>query len=334
MKFNNNGFLLSISIVTIMSLSLVITFKKVRYNYIYIVLLYNSFIIFVAICGIIISHFIILFKPEVSTNQYYIAKCLLAKIMQIVITIIVLIRKVNLSISLDFKNWSFVIVYYFFLLALLIISTYSLVSGYISQNLMLIINFITFIATILFGHIIHKLDELNKRKVALARLEELTKFNIQKLSMMNRVKEEINSTDHRMFYILIQMEQLLQLKKYNELKSLLSQYRDMITKYKIIIDTKNVVFDCLYSLKINDFILKGKDITNIIFISCNNRYNDIRFINFITTLLDFFACCKTIIISMSEIGNQLIIKITYRNGTISEGKLLAFISKTVACRSQ
>ncbi|WP_144016368.1 hypothetical protein [Clostridioides difficile] len=77
---------------------------------------------------------------------------------------------------------------------------------------MLIINFITFIATILFGHIIHKLDELNKRKVALARLEELTKFNIQKLSMMNRVKEEINSTDHRMFYILIQMEQLLQLK--------------------------------------------------------------------------------------------------------------------------
>ena len=91
-----------------------------------------------------------------------------------------------------------------------------------------------------------------------------------------------------------------------------------MSKYKMVTNTNNPIFDCLYSLKINDLILQGKNIENMIFITKKEIYNDMSYINSLTGLIDLFSECNSLMISMNETGDFINIKIIYRDGQINE----------------
>ena len=171
---------------------------------------------------------------------------------------------------------------------------------------------------------IYKTDKLNKEKVMFVKTQELAKYNQQKLAMMNHIKNDIAATDHRMFYMLMQIEQYVKAEEYNKLSCAIDKYRDLMSKYKLITTTNNVVFDCLYSLKVNDLILQDISVENSIFISENEIYNNISFLNFVTGLFDYFKNCALIHVSMHEMGDLLSIKIVYRKGSIDADKLAKY----------
>lgn len=322
---NNSGLILSICIVLFMLLSLIVWEKRITFDYIYITLLYNSFIIIVAIIGILITDILNTIFPLMNEELYYYFKCCIAKFLQVLLTVLFIKKEINLSISLDFRKWGFVILLEMCILSLLVVSVYSMVLGVMDYNSIVLVLILSFVIAMLYRYTIYKTDQMNQEKVKFARMEELVKFNSEKLAMMNHIKDEISATDHRMFYMLLQMEQYLESKQYDRLEYLIKEYRNMITKYKIVVDTNNVIFDCLYSLKINDLILKGKNIENTIFISCKSEYNDIEFINFILKFLDYFDKCQTIFVSMHEIGNMLMLRVVYRNGKIEAASLSEYL---------
>ena len=78
-------------------------------------------------------------------------------------------------------------------------------------------------------------------------------------------------------------------------------------------------------MKINDLILKEKNIKNSIFISRRIEYDHLSLIDFITGVLDFFNDCQTIMISMNEVGDTLVVRIIYRDGKIEEDKVRDYL---------
>lgn len=322
---NENGILLSTSVIILMVSSLILWKRKIQFDYIYIVLLYNCFIIIIALLGIFIINLMTYFNPLISTDCLYIIKCVISKIVQITLTILFIKYKVNLSTSLDIREWSIVIGFDFILLMILVVDTYTIVSGYSSQEAMSWILILSFGSSILYRYIIHKIDELNKERVEYARMEELSKYNSEKLTMIKHVTEEMSKNDHRIFYMLLQMEGYLENQEYDKLKTVIEGYRNLVTKYKLVTNTQNPVFDSLYSMKINDLILKEKNIKNSIFISRRIEYDHLPLIDFITGVLDFFNDCQTIMISMNEVGDTLVVRVIYREGIIDEKRVRNYL---------
>lgn len=170
-----------------------------------------------------------------------------------------------------------------------------------------------------------KLEQKNQENIKLARMEELAKYNAEKLAMMKSIQNDIVATDHRLFYILYQLELCLQNNDYDKAHEVLQKYKDLVTKYKIVVNTGNAIFDTLYSMKINDFIMREIKIENSIFISQNPFYNGFEFTNFVCELLNYFMMCKTLYITMEEINENVILKIIYRDGKIPIEKIDSYL---------
>ena len=322
---NENGILLSTTIIALMVGSLMLWKRKIQFDYIYIVLLYNCFIIIVALIGVFTSNTLMSYNPNLSLNIGYMVRGIVAKPIQIILTVLFVKYTINLSTSLNIKEWSIVLGFDFLLLSILIISSYSIALGNNYHGVMTWILILSFCSSILYRYIIHKIDELNKQRIEYARMEELSKYNSEKLTMIKHITEEMSKNDHRIFYMLLQMEGYLENEEYDKLKTVIQGYRNLVTKYKLVTNTQNPVFDSLYSMKINDLILKEKNIKNSIFISRRIEYDHLPLIDFITGVLDFFNDCQTIMISMNEVGDTLVVRVIYREGIIDEKRVRNYL---------
>lgn len=324
----NSGLWLTVSIVILMIFSLFIWKRKIKFDYIYIVILYNAMLIILSyIAAFITNNFISLF-PVLTSSFYYIA-CILAKTLQFLFTLYASKNQQHLSTSFDLENWTSVVFSDGLVLIALTIVVYALITTNITQSIMMILLFVLFFLALNLRVMIYKTDKLNKEKVEFVKTSELAKFNQQKFEMMNHIKNDIAATDHRMFYMLMQIEQYVNTKEYDKLSEAVGKYRDLMSKYKLVTNTNNVVFDCLYSLKLNDLVLQDISVENSIFISESEIYNNISFINFITGLFDYFTDCSLLHVSMNEIGELLSIKIVYRNGTINDIDLAAYCRRHI-----
>ncbi len=92
----------------------------------------------------------------------------------------------------------------------------------------------------------------------------------------------------------------------------------------MVIDTENHVFDTLYSVKINEMVMTGIDISNIVLINKNQFYDDLGLINFIQRTLDFFRECKYLKIDISEENGFVLFKLIYRDGIVNLDELKCF----------
>lgn len=324
----NSGLWLTVSIVTLMIFSLFIWKRKIKFDYIYIVILYNAMLIISSYFAAFITNAFISLFPNMSSLFYYIA-CAIAKTLQTLFTFYAIKNQHHLSTSFDLKNWTSVIVSDGLVLIALAIVVYALLTANFTQSIMMLLLVVLFFLAVNLRVMIYKTDRLNKEKVEFVKTSELAKFNQQKFEMMNHIKNDIAATDHRMFYMLMQIEHYLNAKEYDKLSEAVEKYRDLMSKYKLVTNTNNVVFDCLYSLKINDLVLQDISVENSIFISENEIYNNISFINFLTGLFDYFTDCSLLHVSMNEIGELLSIKIVYRKGTIKDVELASYCERHI-----
>ena len=61
-------------------------------------------------------------------------------------------------------------------------------------------------------------------------------------------------------YVLFQIEENLKKQDYEQIHKMIQEYRELLEKRKIVIETQNDLFDNMLSFAINDLILKGIDI--------------------------------------------------------------------------
>ena len=262
-----------------------------------------------------------------SLNPYffYIA-CILAKMIQAAFTFYAIKKQHQFSTSLDLKNWSSVVLSDALILISLAIVVYALTNAY-SHTITLLLLLVLFFLALSSKTMIFKVNQLNKEKIDFVKTSELAKYNQQKMEMMNHIKNDIAAADHRMFYMLMQIEQYINTQEYTKLKHSVIRYRDLMSKNRLVTNTNNVVFDCLYSLKINDLVLHDINVENSIFISQKEIYNNISFLNFLTGIFDYFTNCSLLHVSMNEIGDLLSIKIVYRQGIIDDSELTKYFEK-------
>ena len=322
--YHYDGILLTIGIMGIMIGSTCLWKKKMTFELVFVVLLYNTFIFIAAFLGTSVATFIqSLFSLSMDSN--YVMRCLMAKCIQCIGTCLVLKYNYKLTLNMELNQWSSVIFLYCLLLILIGNEFYSIITNQFTLHSTLISLMLSFVIAVIFGFIIDKINTMNKKKEELLRMEQIEIANEEKLSMMKHIRNEMSITDHRMFYMFMRVEQYLEVGQYERAKSLIHQYKNAMMKYRLVIDTNNPIFDCFYSLKVNEMILSGQNIENMILISEHNLYNDVHFNHFFSDLLDLFKQCQKLMISLNEIGELLIVKIVYRDGEINEDRLTQLI---------
>lgn len=220
-------------------------------------------------------------------------------------------RKMNLLTTLDLDYEVFILVFIATLLFLISIIGFSLVSQLYSNKILIFIGVVLIILLILFVILIYKISKLNKEKIQAIKNEQQNQFNNQKLYAIQNIKNEVENNEHRLFYILFQIEHHIQNKEYDKASSLIESHKNYVLKNKLFFDTSNAIFDYLLALKLNELSNEGIDITTNIFISQNSFYNDFEFINLFIDIIKNFQSSPSVQIIISEKDNFMISKIIY-----------------------
>ena len=167
------------------------------------------------------------------------------------------------------------------------------------------------IIDVLLISIVYKANLLHNENIRLITHKQNQEFNEEKLRLIKSVKNEIDAIDHRMFYIIFKIDHLLENNETDKIKTIIDKYKEVITKHNMIIDTSNAVFDCLLSLKINDLLANDVVVKTCVFVSEDDFYDNLSFINFVTRILDFLDKSKEIQLFINEEPGVRVIKVLY-----------------------
>lgn len=316
---NYFGLLLSIFCIVAMLILIYLFSKTLTFEHIYIVLLQDALISLY----VVISIYVFALLPFYDT---YIVECIICKVLQLIGNIILLKYKDKFALTLEISKWKVVIVFEIILLILLYSMFYTVIfigtTNAINFDLLLV-----FILCIMFMYIVNLINEEHREKMQLIKDKQQEEFQRQKYYAISNVKNEIEALDHRLFYTVFKIEEYLKKQDYESIDKIIDYYKNQVLKHKLVIDTGNHVFDTLYSVKINEMVMTGIDISNIVLINKNQFYDDLGLINFIQRTLDFFRECKYLKIDISEENGFVLFKLIYRDGIVNLDELKMFLDE-------
>ena len=185
------------------------------------------------------------------------------------------------------------------------------------MNLLILQIIFIFLIVLFFLYfvVLYRFIQLDHQHIEILKTKQSSEFLQQQRYAISQMRDEIEMKEHRFFYVLFQIEENLKKQDYEQIHKTIQEYRELLGKRKIAIETKNNLFDNMLSLAINDLILKGIDINVGMFISENPFYNQLDFINKYIQLLTCFQQCSDIKIIFTEKNNYLTLSIIY-NGIV------------------
>lgn len=317
---NYYGIFLSFISIFLLTILIYIFTKNVTFKHVYILLVQNALIMIYIIISVYICD-LFAFKNS------YIIECILCKILQLFGNIIMLKYKNRLAVTLEITKWKVVIVFEIILFILLYSMFYRTL---FSDNSAIFFEFneiLLLILCIMFMYIVNLINEEHREKMQLIKDKQQEEFQRQKYYAISNVKNEIEALDHRLFYTVFKIEEYLKKQDYESIDKIIDYYKNQVLKHKLVIDTGNHVFDTLYSVKINQMVMTGIDISNIVLINKNQFYDDLGLINFIQRTLDFFRECKYLKIDISEENGFVLFKLIYRDGMVDLNELKMFLDE-------
>ncbi len=294
--------------------------KNLTFKHIYIVLLQEALIMLYSVISIYICD-LFTFKDT------YIIECILCKVLQLLGNIILLKYKDKLALTLEITKWKIVIVFEIILLILLYSTFYGILFNNSSTIFFELNMILLLVLCIMFMYIVNLINEEHREKMQLIKDKQQEEFQRQKYYAISNVKNEIEALDHRLFYTVFKIEEYLKKQDYESIDKIIDYYKNQVLKHKLVIDTGNHVFDTLYSVKINEMVMTGIDISNIVLINKNQFYDDLGLINFIQRTLDFFRECKYLKIDISEENGFVVFKLIYRDGIVNLDELKMFLDE-------
>lgn len=314
------GILLNLFLFTWVIFSIYFHIKTITLEHIYICLLYFILIII----NVIIWGF---FQDYVVFSNIRIFDLLFNKILQLFETIILLKLKNKLSLTLDILKWKIVVIFEFILLLLLYFLGYVSLLDKISFPVLVLCIILLLILCIMFMYIINLINTENAEKMKLIQEKQQEYFDRQKYHALAKVKDEIYDIEHRLFYVIFQIEKHLKNKNYEQIQNIIDYYKNDVLKHQLVIDTKNHVFDVLYSVKINELIRDGVNINNYIVISKNRYYDDLGFINLINDIINIFRNCKVLEIMITENNGFVLFRIIHIDGFVDLDKAVGLLEE-------
>lgn len=283
--YNQSGYPLTVFIILFNILSLLLSLKRIHFEHVFLVIIYNMIIVMSTFLGITIKLFFSNYIYISLQLDYYIV-CCIAKFILFLVTYILLNNKQMFQYKLDIKSWNILLIFQITLVTAIVIGGNCLATGIIEQSSLVILTIVLIILNFSFYSIINKIESLNKERLEYQKQLQQEEFNKSALMTMKNIKNEIDAIDHRLFYVLLELEDLLKKNDINKSIEILNKYKDLMTKRHLTINTKNSIFDCLMSLKINDMLSKDINVKTVIAISQKTHYNDLVLVNFIIDMLN------------------------------------------------
>ena len=317
---NYYGIFLSFVSIFLLIISIYIFTKSVTFKHVYIILIQNALLMIYIVISVYICD-LFTFKDT------YIIECILCKTLQLFGNIILLKYKDKLALTLEITKWKVVIVFEVILLILLYSMFYRTLFSDNSAFFFELNEILLLILCIMFMYIVNLINEEHREKMQLIKDKQQEEFQRQKYYAISNVKNEIEALDHRLFYTVFKIEEYLKKQDYESIDKIIDYYKNQVLKHKLVIDTGNHVFDTLYSVKINEMVMTGIDISNIVLINKNQFYDDLGLINFIQRTLDFFRECKYLKIDISEENGFVLFKLIYRDGIVNLDELKMFLDE-------
>lgn len=317
---NYYGIFLSFVSIFLLIIAIYIFTKSVTFKHVYIILIQNALLMIYIVISVYICD-LFTFKDT------YIIECILCKILQLFGNIILLKYKDKLAVTLEITKWKIAIVFEIILFILLYSMFYRTLFSDNSAFFFELNEILLLILCIMFMYIVNLINEEHREKMQLIKDKQQEEFQRQKYYAISNVKNEIEALDHRLFYTVFKIEEYLKKQDYESIDKIIDYYKNQVLKHKLVIDTGNHVFDTLYSVKINEMVMTGIDISNIVLINKNQFYDDLGLINFIQRTLDFFRECKYLKIDISEENGFVLFKLIYRDGIVNLDELKMFLDE-------
>lgn len=324
-----NNYILTFTIIFFNILTLYFKTRRVTLENIFMTVIYNFVILLSTIIGMITvqtlySSIAINFP---NSNVQYIMVCIIGKLILLLFTYLIIKFKEKFCISLEMKKWQLIIIFEMLLIFGIVAVGYLISMNILSFYILYILLFTLVLLNFLFIFIIFKINKLNNENINYIKKYQLETFNNEKLSLIKNIKNEIDAIDHRLFYVIFQIDNYLVKNEIEKIKELLNQYKSIILKHNMILETGNSVFDCLLSLKINDLILNNVTFKNCIFISKNKFYDNYQFISFLSKFIGMFNSCKEMELFINEVSDFITIRIIYESENLNIGLIEGYLSK-------
>lgn len=315
------GIWLTVTIILFLISSICFQTKQLTFNTVYIVLVYNAFILMATFFALFTGKIFFSFLTIQNDDIMHIFACVFSKTIQIIITLFLLKRKDKIKMSFELKEWKNVLVIQFLLIIVISVLFYSLLTAnYLFETSVLSFSVITIIA-ILFMNVLYQFDEMNKTLLNKMRQEQKNEFQIQKQNTFKQLKNELDRTEHRILYHLNLVESLIENKDYSDAKKIIQEYKEKIIKMKINLYTGNDVFDYILNNKIDDLQAKDVFVKSVVMIQKDNFYDDLEFLNYISDILDEFSSFSYLTLEIKQIDTYVKIKISDVNKDIETNKM-------------
>lgn len=310
--YSYDGILLTVFVILITISGLIIEAKKITFEFLLIPIIYNIIIMLCTTASIwtITSFFSINSTVLFTTPSIFMGACILSKSLQFIFSILFYyIEKKNIN-TLKLNEWWIIIVTEISMIISIGLCLYSLNFKILSFDILKILLFLSIVSNILFYLIILMSNKNNTEKIKNANEIQKYIFNKQKYQTIEHLKKETDSLNHRMFYILWQIEWLAEKKDINQIKETVKKYKNLLNKNQYVLNSGNDIFDCLLSLKLSKCFDNGTDLKVSIVIQKNDFYDSLEFINHINNIVDKIIIDNNYIdFSMLEINSFLVISI-------------------------
>lgn len=180
----------------------------------------------------------------------------------------------------------------------------------------------------IYIYILNKIINLNEDKLMYEKQIQQENFNNEKLMIIKNIKNDIDEIEHKLFYVIYEIDNLIKKNDIVKVTKLINTYKDIVLKHKMIIDTNNPTFDCLVSLKLNDMFMKNIDIKTCIFISQNVYYDSLSFIDFLTGIFDLLYSATFIDLDIKEVFSFIKIRVLFGEKDIDHSSLIEYLKSS------
>lgn len=220
-----------------------------------------------------------------NNQQFLMFAIILSKLIFSFIEIIICAFKLKTNTKLPIKYWWMILILGLSIIFVLAILLESLLSNFISSNMIIVLMIAIIVISFLFIVIFRKIQIENAEKIKLALEIQKNKYNADNYNKIVVISNQIAEAEHKMMYVLMQIRYCINNKDYENATIKIDQYIKKVKSFDSIITTGNPYFDFVISRKINELTFQDIYVKKTIFICKHNIYNDKDFCDLILKII-------------------------------------------------
>ena len=253
------------------------------------------------------------FLSVINYEVFYILVGLTSKVFLIIFTYY-MIRKIKFRLFVPNKKYMLIMITEIIILIIFVIQAYSItnVKGHVNIQDNYYIFFSCILLAVVFVLIIVNglfFNKIYSEKLQYEKQIQKSIYVKQSLMLINSMNYDIEKKEHRLYWILEKVKKLNNHKIEdidNEINKFQLEISNMNNK---IIQSKNIIFDTMISLKISELSDEGITLKTFFEIDKNEIFDDLEFINIVINILNHIKRNNDVTMNIKDKGIYIVIEL-------------------------